>query len=203
MNNEIIENHKSYIERKNLYSQFGYNLEEEREFILNQAKPITGKILEAGTGKGHFAVVLAKHGYSFTSFDISEEELHFAKLNLGYYGFDKNVDLRIENAEQTNFADETFDMIFSINTIHHFQNPYKVVDELMRLLTKDGKIILSDFTDDGFAVIDKIHALENKTHNRGKAFLTDVKSYLNAQGYKIKLGSTSHQWVLVTGKDLK
>jgi 2-polyprenyl-3-methyl-5-hydroxy-6-metoxy-1,4-benzoquinol methylase len=202
LDNEIIENHKNYLERKKLYSQFGYNLEEEREFILNQAKPISGKILEAGTGKGHFTVALAMHGYSFTSFDISEEELHFAKLNLGYYGFDKNVDLRIENAEQTNFADETFDMIFSINTLHHFHNPYKVIDELMRLLTKDGKISLSDFTDDGFAVIDKIHALENKTHDRGNVFQADVKTYLNAQGFKIKQASTAHQWVLVAGKEL-
>jgi 2-polyprenyl-3-methyl-5-hydroxy-6-metoxy-1,4-benzoquinol methylase len=203
LNNEIIENHKSYLERKKLYSQFGYNLEEEREFILNQAKPISGKILEAGTGKGHFTVALAKHGYSFTSFDISEEELHFAKLNLGYYGLDKNVDLRIENAEQTNFANESFDIIFSVNTLHHFQYPNKVIDESTRILSKDGKLILSDFTDDGFDVIDKIHALENKTHNRGKAFLADVKTYLNAQGFKIKQASTAHQWVLVAGKELK
>jgi 2-polyprenyl-3-methyl-5-hydroxy-6-metoxy-1,4-benzoquinol methylase len=197
----MIENHKSYLERKKLYLQFGYNLEEEREFILNQAKPISGKILEAGTGKGHFAVVLAKNGYSFTSFDISEEELHFAKLNLGYYKLENNVDLRIENAEKTNFTNGSFDTIFSVNTLHHFQNPYKVIDELTRILAKNGKLILSDFTEEGFTVIEKFHALENKTHDRGKALLPDVKSYLDAKGYKFKHTATTHQWVLLTGKD--
>ena len=46
MENEILENHKKYLERKALFKSFGYDLEKERDFILDQAKPVYGKILE-------------------------------------------------------------------------------------------------------------------------------------------------------------
>jgi len=68
---EVLENHKRYLERKALYSSLGYNVDRERTFILEKARPLYGNILEAGTGKGHFALELARAGYKFTTFDIS------------------------------------------------------------------------------------------------------------------------------------
>ncbi|MBN1392902.1 MAG: hypothetical protein JW947_08885, partial [Sedimentisphaerales bacterium] len=62
LDNEMLENHQKYSERKKLYMNFGYDIDKERSFVLEQAKPIFGKILEAGTGKGHFAIALAKQG---------------------------------------------------------------------------------------------------------------------------------------------
>ena len=202
MDNEILENHKKYLERKKLYTTFGYNVDDERNFVLEQAKPIGGKILEAGTGKGYFAITLAEQGYSFTAFDISPEELRFAKLNLAYFGFDKNVDFRIENAEQTSFGNGSFDVVFSVNTLHHFQNPYKVIDEFIRILSPNGKLILSDFTEYGFAVIDKIHASEGGTHSTGNVKFSDVESYLRKKGFSVKKTQSTLQNVLAAGKGL-
>ena len=71
MEKEVLENHKRYLERVKLYRSFGYDLEKERDFILDKSLPISGEILEIGTGKGHFALVLAKRGFRFTSIDIS------------------------------------------------------------------------------------------------------------------------------------
>ena len=85
MEKEVLENHKKYLDRVNFYRSFGYDLEKERDFILDQSLPISGDILEIGTGKGHFALALAKRGFSFTSIDISEEEQGIAKLNIQYY----------------------------------------------------------------------------------------------------------------------
>jgi len=200
--NEMLENHQRYLERKKLYIGFGYDIDKERSFVLEQAKPLGGKILEAGTGKGHVAIILAEQGYSFTAFDISQEELRLAKLNFAYFGFDKYADFRIENAEHTSFSDGSFDTIFSVNTLHHFQSPYKVIDELTRILSQKGKLVLSDFTEEGFAVMDKIHALEGKTHETGKTTLLDVESYLAKKCFSIKRAKTVHQSILITGKGL-
>jgi len=71
---DVFENHARYLERKKLYRKYGVDIDRERKFILEKAKPVSGNILEVGTGKGHFALVLAKEGYQFTSVDISEEE---------------------------------------------------------------------------------------------------------------------------------
>ena len=63
MEEKLLENHKIYLERINFYKKFGYDVGEERKFILEKAYPLYGDILEVGTGKGYFTVELAKEGW--------------------------------------------------------------------------------------------------------------------------------------------
>ncbi|MDD5282224.1 MAG: class I SAM-dependent methyltransferase [Candidatus Omnitrophica bacterium] len=197
---EILENHKRYLERKALYNSLGYDIEKERSFILEKAKPLYGDILEAGTGKGHFALELAKAGHSFTTFDISETEQAFAKLNLRYFGLDKQADFRIENGEVLSFENGSFDVIFSVNTIHHLINPYKVINELLRVLSLEGKLVLSDFTKEGLALMDKIHASEGNKHEVGKTTIADMEEYLVGKGFRINKASSKFQQVLIASR---
>jgi len=200
MEREIIENHERYLARKELYKSFGYDIDKERAFIIKQAEPIQGNILEAGTGKGHFALELARAGYRFTTFDISETEQAFAKLNLKYFSLDQLVDFRIENGECLSFKDKSFDIVFSINTFHHLINPHKVLDELIRLLTFKGKLVLSDFTKEGLMLMDKIHAIEGRKHEVSEITLGDIKTYLTKKDFDIKQESTRYQNVLIAQK---
>ncbi|MEW6009637.1 MAG: class I SAM-dependent methyltransferase [Candidatus Omnitrophota bacterium] len=197
MEKTVDENHKRYLERKALYKNFGYNVDKERSFIVEQAQPIYGEILEAGTGKGHFALALAKEGYKFTTFDISEEEQRFAKLNLKYFDLDYLVDFRIENGEHLSFKDKSFDIIFSVNTLHHLANPYRVVDEFIRILSLKGKLVLSDFTEEGLLIMDKIHATEGKKHEVSKITLSDINNYLIDKGFRAERHRTNFQEVLI------
>ena len=197
MEEELLANHKRYLERKALYSSLGYDVDKERAFILEKAQPLYGDILEAGTGKGHFALELAKAGYSFTTFDISQTEQAFAKLNLRYFGFEKQVDFRIENGETLSFKDKSFDVVFSVSTLHHLTNPYKVIDELLRVLSFEGKLVLSDFTKEGLALMDKIHASEGNKHEVGKTTLSDIEEYLVGKGLRVNKASSKFQDVLI------
>lgn len=197
MEDEILENHRRYLERKALYGSFGYDVDRERDFILEQAKPIEGKILEAGTGKGHFALALAKAGHSFVTFDISAEEQRFAKLNLAYFGFEKAADFRIENGERTSFSDGSFETVFSVNVLHHLRHPISVLDEFIRIVSPQGKLILADFTEEGFKVMDKIHGLEGNVHEVGKVTLSDAQAHLVKKGFSVKATKSAYQRVLV------
>jgi len=198
LDKEVLENHKRYLERKALYKSFGCDIDKERAFIIEKAQPIYGDILEAGTGKGHFALALAKEGYRFTTFDISEQEQRFARLNLKYFELEHLVDFCIENGESLSFKDKSFDIIFSINTFHHLVNPYKVLDELIRLLSFEGKLVLSDFTKEGMALMDKIHASEGRRHEVSKTTLADIELYLIKKGFKIDKVNSKFQEVLIT-----
>lgn len=200
MNKEAKENHERYLVRKELYRDFGYDVDEERAFIIKQAQPIYGRILEAGTGKGHFALALAKEGYVFTTFDISQEEQKFARLNLEYYGFLDKISFCIEDGENLSFKDKSFDVIFSVNTLHHLYRPYEVINELIRVLAIKGKIALSDFNKEGLLVMDKIHATEGRKHEVSDITLRDIKVYLAKQGFQIKQESTQYQDVLIAQK---
>ena len=202
LDKEAKRNHKVYLERKDLYKSLGYDVDRERDFILEQARPVFGKILEAGTGKGHFALALAKAGYQFVTFDISAAEQYFAKQNIKYFGFEKQVDFRIENGERTSFPEGSFDTLFSVNVLHHLRNPRQVIDEFMRLVSPQGKIIVADFTDEGFKIMDKIHALEGNKHEVGKIRLADVEAYLKERSFLVRNIESAYQHILIASKDL-
>ena len=197
MDKEVLENHQRYLERKALYKSFGYDVDKERAFIIEKAQPIFGDILEVGTGKGHFALILAQEGCYFTSVDISEEEQKFAKLNLKYFGLEDFVDFRIENAEHLSFKDKSFDVIFSINTLHHLINPFTVIDDLIRIVTFEGKIIISDFTEKGLTLMDKIHQSEGRTHEVSKVTLNDIEKYLIGKGFITKKDRSEFQEIVI------
>ncbi|MBU4457664.1 MAG: class I SAM-dependent methyltransferase [Candidatus Omnitrophica bacterium] len=197
MEEKLLENHKRYLERIKFYKKFGYDIEGERRFILEKACPLYGDILEVGTGKGYFTVELAKEGCNLTSIDISDEEQEFARFNIKYFGFEKLVDFRIENAEKLSFRDSSFDLIFSINTLHHLVAPIKVVDELIRIVILEGRIILSDFTREGLEIIDKIHASEGRKHEAGGMTLSDISNYLENRRFSIQKYRSRFQDVLI------
>ena len=169
----------------------------ERQLVLDKTKPLSGNILEVGTGKGHFALMLAKEGYKFTSVDISEDEQHIAKLNLRYFDVEDHVDFKIENAEHLSFKDESFDVIFSVNVLHHLDTPFKVIDEFTRIVTPKGKIVLSDFTKEGFDMLDKILAAEDKTHEKREVSLRDIEECLIRKRFKIERYESKFQEILI------
>lgn len=193
---EILENHKRYLERQSLYRFFGLDGEKERNFLIDNAGPVRGKILEVGTGKGYFTLRLAQAGYRFTSIDISAEEQKIAELNLKYYRFEHLVDLRIENAEHLSFPDKSFDIIFSVNTVHHFKNSFKVMEELIRVLKKGGKIILSDFSSEGLRIVDRVHMSEGRKHETAQFNLWDVEMYMKLMGFKTEKYETEFQEIV-------
>ena len=197
MEKKLLENHKKYVERTNLYKNFGYDVKKEGKLILEKAHPLYGKILEIGTGKGHFASKLAKEGYKFTTIDISREEQKFARLNIKYLGLEKFVDFKIGDAEDLSFKDGNFDIVFSVNAIHHFANPFKAIDEMARVVNFKGKIILSDFTSKGLKIIDKINESEGRKHKAGKVKMENIKNYLLNKGFKAKKYKNKIQEILI------
>ncbi len=197
MENKVSNYHTRYQERVDFYKSFGYDIEAERKFILESARPLYGDILEVGTGKGYFTVELAKQGYSFTSIDASRQEQDLARRNINHFGLEKLVDFRVENAESLTFKDSSFDAIFMINTVHHLERPYKVIDELIRIISFEGKIILSDFTKDGMEMIAKVHETEGRVHEAGLVSLKRIVEYLEEKKFLVERCGSKFQEVVI------
>ena len=194
---ETLENHKKYLDRVEFYRSFGYDLEKEREFILDRSEPVSGDILEIGTGKGHFALALARRGFKFTTIDISEEEQDIAKLNIQYYRLKDQVDFRIENAEDLSFPDHSFDVIFSVNVFHHLKRTDLVLDEMARLLRRGGKIVLGDFNAKGLLIINECHTREGRTHDYFKHDLNEAREYFSNKGFEVGECQSETQRVII------
>ena len=200
MDDHIIENHKKYQSRISLFKEFGYDAASERDFIIEKSQPIEGELLELGTGKGYFTVALAQKNYHFTTVDISVEEQVFARMNIKYLGLDPQVNFVIDNAEQLGFVDESFDIAFAINLIHHLDQPFKVIDELIRVVSENGKIILSDFSKKGFEVFSQIHGSEGRHHSSGKCTLREIENYLLNENCQVEKYNTDCQELMIVYK---
>ena len=192
-----MENYRNYTERVEFYKSFGYDIEKERNFIMEKSEPIYGDILEVGTGKGYFTVALAKASYSFISIDISDEDQNVAREHIKQLHLEKCVDFKIENAEHLSFGDGIFDIVFSINTVHHLTKPFMVIDEAIRVLSFEGKIILVDFTKEGLELMNRTHASEGRKHEAGTISLRDIEGYLSNKGLKVEKDRSTFQELLI------
>jgi len=194
---EVIDNHRNYSKRVELYKRFGYDIEDERKFIITKSYPLYGNILELGTGKGYFALALAKEGYNFTSIDISEQEQTFARLNIRHYGYEKKVNFQIEDAQKLSFKDGEFDIVFCVNMFHHLKDPLKVTEELIRVVSAKGKIILSDFSKKGLELVDKIHLSEGRVHKASPLDLNYTAEYLMKNNFNLEKHTTVYQDLII------
>ncbi|MDP8218603.1 MAG: class I SAM-dependent methyltransferase [Candidatus Theseobacter exili] len=169
---------KRYEKRKQVYRRFGLGIEKIHKLILESAGPLSGKVLEVGTGKGYMTLTLAQMLKGMTSIDISREELEYARLLLSSFGLSDNVHLQIADSHKLPFPDASFNTIFSLNTIHHLDNPFASVNECIRVLAPGGTIVLCDFSEQGFFIVGKIHQSEGNHHNCGEISLEEVKDYV-------------------------
>ncbi len=197
MDKKLEFNYENYLERVNFYRSFGYDLEKERDFIIDESMPISGRLLEIGTGKGHLALALAKRGFDFVSIDVSAPEQRIARMNLRYLGLGKRGTFKIMDARKTNFPGASFNVIFSVNVFHHLERPSEVLQEIIRLLKPGGKVVLSDFNARGMRLINKCHSYEGRRHDASRHRLKEAADYFTRRGFLIKELDTEAQYIII------
>ncbi len=93
-------------------------------------------ILEVGCGTGRWLKALTSLNKKLFGLDYSIEMLKIAAAE------HKKLSLTNADACRLPFLKNTFDMIFCINAIHHFQNKEKFISEAFESLTADGIICI-------------------------------------------------------------
>ena len=129
--------------------------------------------------------------------DISQEEQAFARLNLEYFGLQKYVDFRIEDAQQLTFENGSFDIIFSVNMLHHLTESFRVIDEFIRVLAFEGKIILTDFNQEGLDVVSRVHQSEERIHRCSDFNLDEIMRYFREKGFSTERHGTKYQDIII------
>jgi SAM-dependent methyltransferase len=93
------------------------------------------KILDAGCGTGGNIKILSRFG-KVVGIDSSPEAIKFCEKR----GF-KNV--KLGNIENTDFSDNSFDLIVALDILEHLNNDVGALKEFHRILKKDGYILTS------------------------------------------------------------
>ncbi|MGA7930530.1 MAG: class I SAM-dependent methyltransferase [Candidatus Sulfotelmatobacter sp.] len=98
-------------------------------------------VLDLGCGKGENLVPLSRKGAHVTGIDISPDLIELARKRIATSGIE--AEARVGSACDTGLPDESLDAIFCIALIHHLEIP-RVRDEMLRILKKEGFVILSE-----------------------------------------------------------
>jgi ubiquinone/menaquinone biosynthesis C-methylase UbiE len=141
----------------------------QSQLIVDLVQPESGtRILDVGTGTGRGALALAAASDAvIVGLDLTPGMLRRAAHNRDAAGLEWPV-LVQGNGRQLPFADNTFDAVISIRTLHLFPTPYLglFVDEMKRVL-KPGGTLLVEFNSP-FAGGGWILARETLRHLRGQ-----------------------------------
>jgi len=101
------------------------------------------RILEIGHGNaGHVKNILGlAQNLHYTGIDISETMHQEAKrLNKE---FDSQAEFILYEGKKLPFQEETFDKIFTVNTVYFWENPVEYLNEIYRVLKDDGTFVLT------------------------------------------------------------
>ncbi len=108
----------------------------ENRFIINRLGDIRGKrLLDVGCGAGEAAVYFAKKGAEVTATDISERMLDVAQKLAKRHNV--NINTKISSSDHINFPDETFDIVYAANLLHHVDIE-PTLREVSRILKRGG-----------------------------------------------------------------
>jgi ubiquinone/menaquinone biosynthesis C-methylase UbiE len=106
-----------------------------------------GRVLDIGTGSGRLAVELARaRGTDFriTGLDISGNMLSRARENASIAHMENHIDFVLGTASKLPFADNSFDMVISYASLHHWFDPVSVLKEARRVCSRTGLILIRD-----------------------------------------------------------
>ncbi len=127
----------------------GKDLEEFRKAALRlkAVLPDGGDVLEVAPGPGFLAIELARDArYRVTGLDISRTFVEIARKNAAEAGVP--VDMRLGNASDMPFADDSFDLLVCRAAFKNFSEPQKAIDEMRRVLRPGGTGVIIDLRRD-------------------------------------------------------
>src|SRR5882672_11157210 len=102
---------------------------------LGALGPLDGKrVLELGCGGGQFSAALATQGVAVVGLDVSGAQLTHARANA------PRLPLVHASAEDTPFADASFDVVFCDHGAMNFCDPDRTLPEVARLLRPRGRL---------------------------------------------------------------
>ncbi len=127
-----------YDELRNVrYTRAYPYLPAKAEFNLHHGE----RVLEVGCGQGTDLLQFALNGAEVTGVDLTEGAIAKSRAHFDAYGV--SATLLTANAQNLKeFADETFDVVYSFGVLHHTPDTEQAVAEVHRVLRKGGKAIV-------------------------------------------------------------
>ncbi len=111
------------------------------------------RLLDMGCGAGHASFIAAGRVNEVVAYDLSGQMLEVVSDAARSRGM-ANLTTRQGYAEALPFADESFDVVISRYSAHHWHDVGKALREVRRVLKPGGVVIFMDVMSPGHPVLD-------------------------------------------------
>jgi SAM-dependent methyltransferase len=110
----------------------------------------SGHALEVGPGPGYLGLewLKATRETRLTGLDISPDMLKVSRRNATEYGLESRSTYVESPGGRMPFDDATFDGVFTNGSLHEWQDPIQVMNEIARVLKPNGRYFISDLRRD-------------------------------------------------------
>jgi ubiquinone/menaquinone biosynthesis C-methylase UbiE len=119
-------------------------------------------ILDVGTGPGWLLLKLHQRSprLHLTGLDVSPSMVAKARENMAKAGIPEIIEVKKGSASHIPFADDSFDMVVSTGSVHHWKDPIAGFNEVYRVLKPRGYALMYDIMSDTPAAVLKDGARE-------------------------------------------
>ena len=163
-------------------------------------------ILEVACGRGGFVRELARSGAHVTGCDFSLTALRVGQAKLRAQGDGTSAALIQGDAQALPFADESFDVIVSCETIEHVPDAQKALREMWRIARPGAKLFL---TTPNYANLMGLYDLYARVRHPGRRddqpfdrrqWFPQIRGYVRGAGWTIlRSDGTVHQLPIFPG----
>lgn len=126
---------------------------------LENEKSLNKNFIELGAGRGSLSAYYSQNGYDVTLLDTSDEILNRAKDIFKFYKL--SAKFLKANAAKTNIQSGTFSVVASIGLLEHFEDPWDLFQESIRIAKPNADIFFY-VVPDNVINIQKIFDVFNK-----------------------------------------
>ncbi|NJL01110.1 MAG: class I SAM-dependent methyltransferase [Spirulinaceae cyanobacterium SM2_1_0] len=110
----------------------------ENRFILHHLGDVSGqRLLDLGCGAGENSVYFAQRGANCVATDLSPGMVQVACQLAERHGI--SIEGHVANALALDFPDNSFDIVYAANLLHHIPDPRLALSEMHRVLVPGGK----------------------------------------------------------------
>ena len=106
------------------------------------------RVLEIGCGLGTDGAQFAKAGADYTGVDLTEAAVELARKRFALSGL--RGKFQTADAENLEFEDESFDLVYSHGVLHHTPDTARAVDEIWRVLRPGGRAMVMLYHRDSY-----------------------------------------------------
>lgn len=155
------------------------------EALLHLMPPMV--IADLGAGEGDFSLLLAQHARQVIAVDTSVKMIEVGREQALRHGI-ANVDFRLGDMEEIPIDSSSVDLVFFSQSLHHALHPERAIEEAVRILAPNGRIVILDLMKHRFEEARELYADEWLGFSE-----TELETMLDKAGFTAVQTSVVHK----------